>query len=148
MEAVVGGHHLRAGRPEHPSHESAASLPSVAPSAAPSATGCARTNLRKHTTVSPGGGNHGGREPGLGRGAPGHASQTDHPEHESAASTTRVATSAAPSAHELRRTNLRKRTAVRTGGGNQGEQEWGWGQGERRLRGVTGLGRTNRPGVE
>ena len=52
-----------------------------------------------------------------------HASQTDHPEHESAASTTRVATSAAPSAHELRRTNLRKRTGVRTGGGNQGGQE-------------------------
>ena len=41
VEAVVGGHHLRAGRPEHPSHESAASLPSVATSAAPSATGCA-----------------------------------------------------------------------------------------------------------
>ena len=35
VEAVVGGH-LRAGRPEHPSHESAASLPSVATSAAPS----------------------------------------------------------------------------------------------------------------
>ena len=41
VEAVIGGHHLRAGRPEHPSHESAASLPSVATSAAPSATGCA-----------------------------------------------------------------------------------------------------------
>ena len=52
-----------------------------------------------------------------------HASQTDHPEHESAASTTRLATSATPSAHELRRTNLRKRTGVRTGGGNQGGQE-------------------------
>ena len=71
VEAVVGGHHLRAGRPEHPSHKSAASLPSVAPSAAPSATGCARTNLRKHTAVSPGGGNHGGWELGWGRGAPG-----------------------------------------------------------------------------
>ena len=66
VEAVVGGHHLRAGRPEHPSHESAASLPSVAPSAAPSATGCARTNLRKHTAVSPGGGNQGGHKVGAG----------------------------------------------------------------------------------
>ena len=66
VEAVVGGHHLRAGRPEHPSHESAASLPSVATSAAPSATGCARTNLRKHTAVSPGGGNQGGHKVGVG----------------------------------------------------------------------------------
>ena len=68
-----------------------------------------RTNLRKHTAVSPGGGNHGGWEPGWGRGRQVHASQADHPEHESAASTTRVATSATPSAHELRRTKLRKR---------------------------------------
>ena len=76
------------------------------------------------------------------------AGRPEHPSHESAASLPSVATSATPSAHELRRTNLRKRTGVRTGGGNQGGQEWGWGQGERRLRGVTGLGRTNRPGVE
>ena len=34
MEAVVGGH-LRAGRPEHPSHDSATSLPSVATSPRP-----------------------------------------------------------------------------------------------------------------
>ena len=54
MEAVVGGHHLRAGRPEHPSHESAASLPSVATSATPFAHELRRTNLRKRTTVSPG----------------------------------------------------------------------------------------------
>ncbi len=146
MEAVVGGHHLRA--PEHPSHESAASLPSVATSAAPSATGCAEPTCASipqsalAAAITEGGSRagEGGRQV--------HASPADHPEHESAASTTRVATSATPSAHELRRTNLRKRTAVRTGGGNQGGQEWGWGRGERRLRGVTGLGRTNRPSVE
>ena len=121
MEAVVGGH-LRAGRPEHPSHESAASLPSVATSAAPS-TGCAEPTCASipqsalAAAITEGGSwaGEGGRQV--------HASQTDHPEHESAASTTHVATSAAPSAHELRRTNLRKRTAVRTGGGNQGGQE-------------------------
>ena len=54
-----------------------------------------------------------------------HASQTDHPEHESAASTTRVATSATPSADELRRTNLRKRATVSPGGSNQGGRERG-----------------------
>ena len=43
------GHHLRAGRPEHPSHESATSLPSVATSAAPSTHELRRTKLRKRT---------------------------------------------------------------------------------------------------
>ena len=110
MEAVVGGHHLRTGRPEHPSHESAASLPSVAPSAAPSATGCAeptcasipQSALAVAITEGRSRAREGGRQV--------HASQTDHPEHESAASTTRVATSATPSTYELRRTKLRKRT--------------------------------------
>ena len=76
------------------------------------------------------------------------ASRPAHPGHESAASTTHVASPAAPSARQLRRTNLRKRTAVSPADGNQTGRERGWGQGDGRLRGVSWLGRTNRPGVE
>ena len=62
---------------------------------------------------------------GWGKGRHLRASWLEHPNHESAANTPKVAISATPSAHELRRTNLRKRTAVSPGGGNQGGQEWG-----------------------
>ena len=147
VEAVVGGHRLRAGRPEHPSHESAASLPSVATSAAPS-TGCAEPTCASipqsalAAAITEGGSwaGEGGRHL--------RASRPAHPGHESAASTTHVASPAAPSARQLRRTNLRKRTAVSPADGNQTGRERGWGQGDGRLRGVSWLGRTKRPGVE
>ena len=96
MEAVVGGHHLHTGRPEHPSHESAASLPSVATSA----TGCAEPTCASiPQSVLAAAITEGGSWAGEG-GRHLRASRPALPGHESAASTTHVASPTAPSARQ------------------------------------------------